>query len=171
MTGTGTGTTGGSGTGTEVLPPVTTGPGNVGGTMIPGGTEGSVLPDNKGLEGYTPDRTAFQAYTVYFEFDLATVRGGELTKLDSVAKALTEMGNAKVQIEGHCDERGTEEYNRSLGERRALAIRELLVQKGVQADRVFTISYGEDKPAVAAHTDAAWSKNRRGEFILYTKKP
>jgi peptidoglycan-associated lipoprotein len=72
-----------------------------------------------------------------------------------------------LRIEGHCDERGTEEYNRALGERRALAAREYLVlQKGLDASLVDTISYGEDRPADTGHNEAAWSKNRRDEFIL-----
>jgi peptidoglycan-associated lipoprotein len=69
-------------------------------------------------------------------------------------------------IEGHCDERGTEGYNQALGERRALAIRELLVKTGVDAQHVFTKSLGKDLPALTGHDEAAWSKNRRGEFVL-----
>ena len=71
-----------------------------------------------------------------------------------------------MAVEGHCDERGTEEYNRSLSERRALSIRERLVNLGVSASRVTTEAFGEDKPADLGHDEAAWSKNRRGEFIL-----
>ena len=88
----------------------------------------------------------------------------------SVAQALASDMNAKLLIEGHCDERGTEEYNRSLGERRALALREALQKAGVDSLRVKTISYGKDKPADPAHDDAAWTKNRRGEFILLHPK-
>ena len=72
----------------------------------------------------------------------------------------------KLLIEGHCDERGTEEYNRSLGERRALAVREYLVRLGIQASRIRTISYGFDRPVDNGHNEAAWSKNRRDEFIV-----
>ena len=71
-----------------------------------------------------------------------------------------------VEIEGHCDVRGTEEYNRSLGERRALALREELIRLGIEASRVDTISYGEDRPAVAGNDEAAYRKNRRAEFVL-----
>ena len=69
-------------------------------------------------------------------------------------------------IEGHCDERGTEEYNRALGERRALSVREFLVTLGVAPDRVETVSFGEDRPADPGHSSAAWDKNRRGEIVL-----
>jgi peptidoglycan-associated lipoprotein len=88
-----------------------------------------------------------------------------------VANYFKQHSAEKLQIEGHCDERGTEEYNRALGERRALAIREYLVNLGVAADRVYTLSWGEDKPADTGHDEAAWGKNRRGEFILLKPKP
>jgi peptidoglycan-associated lipoprotein len=71
-------------------------------------------------------------------------------------------------VEGNCDERGTEEYNRSLGERRALALRESLISLGIEATRVDTISYGEDKPVATGHDEAAWKQNRRGDFIQLT---
>ncbi|MCS7047991.1 MAG: OmpA family protein [Verrucomicrobiae bacterium] len=101
---------------------------------------------------------------VYFEFDSALVRPSELPKLQAVANALR-GNNKKLIIEGHCDERGTAEYNRALGERRALACREELIRLGIAADRITTISYGEDRPAVIGHDESAWSKNRRCEFI------
>jgi peptidoglycan-associated lipoprotein len=73
-----------------------------------------------------------------------------------------------VRIEGHCDERGTEEYNRVLGEKRALAAREGLIAEGVESGRIPTISYGEDKPAMPGQNEAAWKMNRRAEFLLLT---
>lgn len=128
------------------------------------------LPDPKGLEGMEPDREFFKAQTVYFDFDRSTIKDSEKSKIDYVAKYLKENLNTKIQIEGHCDERGTEEYNRSLGERRALAIREYLIHSGVDGSRIYTISYGEDKPVDPGHNEAAWAKNRRGEFVLYRPK-
>ena len=73
-------------------------------------------------------------------------------------------------MEGNCDERGTEKYNLSLGERRALAVREYLVNLGVDPHQVDTVTYGKSKPAVPGHTEAAWSKNRRDDFVLLTPK-
>jgi peptidoglycan-associated lipoprotein len=73
-----------------------------------------------------------------------------------------------VEVDGHCDERGTEEYNRALGERRALALREELISLGVDPNRIDTVSYGKDRPAETGHDEAAWRKNRRGEFLLET---
>jgi peptidoglycan-associated lipoprotein len=99
------------------------------------------------------------------------VRAGEASKLDQIAKALKAKGSDyDLLIEGHCDERGTEEYNRALGERRALAVRELLIQSGVDAGHVFTRSFGKDMPANPGHEESAWSRNRRGEFVLVLPK-
>jgi len=112
------------------------------------------------------DRAALAAQTVHFAFDSAVVKKGEEAKVAAVAAALASNTSDKLLIEGHCDERGTQEYNRALGERRALALREALAKAGVSPDRIRTISYGKDKPADAGHDEAAWTKNRRGEFIL-----
>src|ERR1035438_614636 len=116
------------------------------------------------------DRAALAAYTVHFKFDSAAVQDKEQANVASVGQALTGDANAKLLIEGHCDERGTEEYNRSLGERRALALREALAKIGIDPMRIRTISYGKDKPADPGHAESAWSKNRRGEFILLHPK-
>ena len=118
------------------------------------------------LEKYDQDRSAFANQTVHFAFDSAAVLSKEENKLIIVAEKLKSDPSARLLIEGHCDERGTEEYNRSLGERRALALREALSRAGIDSNRIRTISYGKDKPADTAHDEAAWNKNRRGEFIL-----
>jgi peptidoglycan-associated lipoprotein len=128
----------------------------------------SGLPPTGGDRTNWPqDRETFRDQTVYFDFDQSTVKAGEKAKLDLVA---TQMKSAHVgkalRIEGHCDERGTEEYNRSLGERRALAVREYLVQQGLDPSIIDTITYGEERPADPGHNQAAWDKNRRGEIIL-----
>jgi peptidoglycan-associated lipoprotein len=116
------------------------------------------------------DRAALANYTVHFAYDSAAVRKSEQANLQSVASALSADASAKLLIEGHCDERGTEEYNRSLGERRALALREALAKLGVDPSRVRTISYGKDRPADPDHDESAWAKNRRGEFVLLHPK-
>ena len=79
--------------------------------------------------------------------------------------------STKLLVEGNCDERGTQEYNRALGERRALAAREALAKLNVDPMRVFTRSYGKDKPADTGHDEAAWAKNRRDDFVLLHPKP
>jgi peptidoglycan-associated lipoprotein len=118
----------------------------------------------------TEDRAALAAETVHFDFDSSVVKASEKSRVDAVAAALKSDAPAKLMIEGHCDERGTEEYNRSLGERRALALRESLAALGVDPMRIRTISFGEDKPVDPGHDESAWRKNRRGEFILMHPK-
>src|SRR3984957_9871030 len=122
------------------------------------------------FENMTEDRAALASYTVHFAYDSAAVKSSEQSNLQAVAAALSSDASTKLLIEGYCDERGTEEYNRSLGERRALALREALAKLGVDPSRVRTISYGKDKPADSGHDEAAWAKNRRGEFVLLHPK-
>lgn len=114
------------------------------------------------------DHEIFKSDTVHFEYDQSTVRPSERSKISHVADYLKANPNTALEIEGHCDERGTEEYNRSLGERRALALREQLIGLGVDASRIDTISFGKDRPVATGHDEAARSQNRRGEFVLET---
>ena len=147
------------------LPPgnaIDNGPG-LGSSSMPGSLATSSTWDPANCD---QDRAALAEYTVHFAFDSAAVLSKEESKLVIVSEKLKSDPNAKLLIEGHCDERGTEEYNRSLGERRALALREALARAGVDPERIRTISYGKDKPADSGHDESAWSKNRRGEFIL-----
>jgi peptidoglycan-associated lipoprotein len=113
----------------------------------------------------TGELTHGQFAPVYFDFDSGKIRPSEVAKLEAVAAALKGNSN-KLVIEGHCDERGTAEYNRALGERRAQVAREKLVALGVGAGRITTISYGKDKPADPGHDETAWAKNRRCEFAV-----
>ena len=106
---------------------------------------------------------------VYFGFDSTVVPQGELGKIDAVAQHLTAKTDRVVVVEGNCDERGSSEYNMSLGENRAIIIRNYLVQSGIAADRIQTRSYGAEKPAVDGHDESAWAKNRRGEFAIFQK--
>src|SRR5262252_4920528 len=112
------------------------------------------------------DHQVFKAYTVHFDYDSSAVKPGEKSKVKAVADYLKANMADALEIEGHCDERGTEEYNRSLGDRRALALREQLVSLGIDPMRVDTISYGKDRPVDTGKSDAAHRKNRRGEFVL-----
>jgi peptidoglycan-associated lipoprotein len=144
-----------------------------------GGVDGNLARTDSGIaaapldliEGMIPDSETFRANTVYFDFDRSNVKASERAKIEAVAAHLKANAAQKLRVEGHCDERGTEEYNRALGERRAQSVREYLVNLGVTADRVYTISFGEDKPADPGHDEAAFAKNRRGEFILLKPKP
>jgi peptidoglycan-associated lipoprotein len=114
------------------------------------------------------NRFVLASETVYFDYDRSTVKSSEVPKVQRVATYLKNQPSAYLRVEGNCDERGTEEYNRSLGERRALAVRELLIASGVAADRVTTLTNGEDKPADPGHDESAFSKNRRAEFVVIT---
>jgi peptidoglycan-associated lipoprotein len=108
-----------------------------------------------------------QLQTVYFDFDRFDLTNEARQLLDANAEFLLANPQIRVQIEGHCDERGTTEYNLHLGQRRADAVREYLVKKGVAADRLETISYGEERPIDPGHTEAAWAKNRRAQFQIF----
>ncbi len=144
--------------------------GTMSGTEKISATGGGQTTDIREFEGMIKDPAALAAHTVYFAYDSAVVRKGEGSKIQAVASALNSDSGAKLLIEGNCDERGTEEYNRSLGERRALALREALARAGVDPMRIRTISYGKDKPADPGHDESAWSKNRRGDFVLLHPK-
>ena len=106
---------------------------------------------------------------VYFGFDSTVVPAGELGKIDAVAQHLASNAGRVVVVEGNCDERGSHEYNMSLGENRAIIIRNYLVQNGIAADRIQTRSYGAEKPAVEGHDESAYALNRRGEFVIFQK--
>lgn len=106
--------------------------------------------------------------TVYFDYDKAALSEAARTTLRANADWLKDSKNAKwkVEIQGHCDERGTIEYNIELGQRRASAVRDYLSTLGVGAARMRVVSYGEERPAVPGHGESAWSKNRRAEFYV-----
>lgn len=164
------GETGGPGNTLPPGPPIETQPAPIPGTGLatqPGGGPTSTAWEPG---DYNQDRDKLAAYTVHFKFDSAVVQDSEQANVASVAQALVSDPTAKLLIEGHCDERGTEEYNRALGERRALALREALAKDGIDPLRIRTISYGKDKPVDPGHDEAAWARNRRGEFVYCTPK-
>jgi peptidoglycan-associated lipoprotein len=103
---------------------------------------------------------------VFFDFDKYDIRSADAKTLDSNANWLKSNPNHLVLIEGHCDERGTNEYNLALGERRAKSTMNYLVSQGVQANRITIISYGEERPQCTEHTESCWAKNRRAHFLV-----
>jgi len=107
--------------------------------------------------------------SVYFDFDKYSLRGDAKTALDNNYSLLNEYATAVIKIEGHCDERGTVEYNLSLGEKRAKATMDYLIGLGIDPGRISIISFGKERPADQGHTEAAWSKNRRCEFRVITQ--
>jgi len=133
--------------------------------MYPQGTE---FPNHT---NWIEDRDVFKEYSIHFAYDSAAVSSADKSKIAAVADYLKNHPEAAVRVEGNCDERGTEEYNRSLGERRGLAGREQLIRLGIATDRVDTLSYGEDKPLADGHNESAWKQNRRDDFIKLTPPP
>lgn len=106
--------------------------------------------------------------TVYFDFDSSELGDATLRVLEANAAWLRSNPRFGVVVEGHCDERGTTEYNLSLSRRRAAAVRDHLVRLGIDATRLELLPYGEERPAVDGRTESAWAKNRRAEFRLVT---
>jgi peptidoglycan-associated lipoprotein len=103
---------------------------------------------------------------VFFELDSADLNAPSQSTLQENAQILKKYSTWQITIEGHCDERGTAEYNLALGERRAIAARDYLVSLGIAANRVRTVSYGKEFPFDPAHDEGAWSKNRRAHFVI-----
>ena len=103
--------------------------------------------------------------TIHFDFDRSDIRPGDAKILDASARWLTNNPKQLVLIEGHCDERGTSGYNLALGDRRAQATKDYLISRGVQATRITTVSYGEERPLCTAHNESCWSQNRRAQSL------
>lgn len=149
----------GSGTGaTRVLssPPPMTNPGAVTSSAMPS-TSIDAINDNSPLK------------PVFFRYDSDTLDDDARKVLNENAAVLKSNANWTITIEGHCDERGTAEYNLALGDRRALAARDYLVSLGVPADRLNTVSYGKEFPFEPGHQESAWALNRRAHFLLTAK--
>jgi peptidoglycan-associated lipoprotein len=135
----------------------------------PGGSDsdfvnGTPLPERQeGVSFMSPnvDRSRFQP--VYFAFDSFVIGGGERGKIDQVAGFMRGASNTLI-IAGFTDERGTPEYNRGLGERRAQTVREALIRAGVDGSKIQTVSFGAEMPADSGSGESAWAKNRRAEF-------
>ena len=103
---------------------------------------------------------------IHFEFDRADIREADAKTLDIHAGWIKSHADHFVLIEGHCDERGTNEYNTALGDRRAKATMNYLISRGVAANRITLVSYGEERPVCSQHDDACWAKNRRAHFMV-----
>ena len=117
----------------------------------------------------TTDKTVEALSNVYFDYDSSTLRADTKSSLKANLAYLKGNATVEVQIEGHCDERGSTEYNLALGERRAKSVMDYLVGMGVSSARITTISYGKEKPIAMGHDEASWSQNRRANFVI-TKK-
>ena len=120
-----------------------------------------------GIEGVVLESKLLK--DIYFDFDKYDIRPGDAEILKANAALLMRQPTVKIQIEGHCDERGTTEYNLALGERRANSAKKYLISLGMSPDRISTISYGKEKPLDPGHHEEAWAKNRRGHCIILSK--
>jgi peptidoglycan-associated lipoprotein len=136
------------------------GPGGPGAYGGPGGVTGAAVPGSQqDLEASAGDR-------VFFAFDRSDITPEAQETLARQADWLRRYPNVTVTIEGHCDERGTREYNLALGERRAQAVKNVLVAMGIPASRISTISYGKERPAVVGSTEEAYAQNRRAVTVV-----
>ena len=142
-------------TGVPALGPIDTGT----------GTGGPLIPETPvGAGTALTDPTTGQKLVVHFDYDSAVVTHDKEI-LSKVAELMKSKSTLNVTVTGHCDERGSTEYNLSLGERRALSVRAYVVGLGIDGSRLSTQSFGEEQPAVQGHNEAAWHENRRAEFI------
>jgi len=126
-----------------------------------------VAKKEPGIEGEVFESKLFK--DIHFDFDKYDIRPGDAAILKENAALLKKFPNIKIQIEGHCDERGTVEYNLALGERRANRTKDYVVSLGISVTRVSTISYGKEKPFDPGHNERAWAKNRRAHTIITAK--
>lgn len=155
-----------------------TGMGSDNGGSLPGDTLNTGGGDANGIPpaargNFNPNDADYQTLasdTIYFDFDKSTIGGEERGKLQAVADWFKANPGDSLFLAGHADKRGTPEYNRALGERRALAVREYLVGLGLPAASLYTNSYGSDRPAVDGDTEEAYAKNRRVEIGVIVPK-
>jgi peptidoglycan-associated lipoprotein len=147
----------------ETVPPApVVQPGVGGASEVPAPARLSAEPVR---ETAAPAAAVLKLEQVFFEFDAYTLTPEAQQILARNAEWLRQNPTARLKIEGHCDERGADEYNLALGQRRADAVRDYLVSLGVAAERLTGLSYGEERPAVAGSDESAWSQNRRAEFL------
>lgn len=121
------------------------------------------------LNGDSDSSMAGALQTVFFDFDSSALRNDTRATLEGNAAFLKDNPSVEVQVEGHCDERGGIQYNLALGLRRAKSVKNYLVALGIESNRVTTISFGKERPIAFGHSEDAWSKNRRGNFVITAK--
>ncbi len=132
--------------------------------------EATTVSPDEAVAGPTPgtqeDLVVNVGDRVFFDFDKSVIVAAAEKTLKRQAAWLKQFPSVSVTIEGHCDERGTREYNLALGERRATALKNFLVALGIDSSRIATISYGKERPDALGHSEAAWSQNRRGVTVV-----
>jgi len=121
------------------------------------------------LNGDSDSNRAGALKTVYFDYNSAAIAGATKEALNANAEFLKKNATVKVQAEGHCDERGSVQFNLALGEKRAKSVKDFLVAQGVASNRITIISLGKEKPVSFGHDEESWSKNRRANFVVTEK--
>jgi peptidoglycan-associated lipoprotein len=145
--------------------------------LASGGAEGAGAGNANANGGSSDDEAAgpqaglLAKRTVYFDFDSSEIKGEGTDIVAAHAKYLATNPSTRVRLEGHTDERGSREYNIGLGERRAQSVRRALLLQGAADAQISTVSYGEERPAVPGHDEAAWAKNRRVEIVYLAAAP
>ena len=125
------------------------------------------LADSLAALGQTTNAVrALLGTLIHFDYDKALIRGGDASVLDQKVAILQANPELRIRISGHCDERGSDEYNLALGNRRATAAKQYLVSHGIDASRIETVSYGEERPMAQGHDEESWAQNRRDEFEI-----
>jgi len=125
------------------------------------------LADSLAALGQTTNAVrALLGTLIHFDYDKALIRGGDAAVLDQKVAILQANSGLRIRISGHCDERGSDEYNLALGNRRATAAKQYVVSHGIDASRIETVSYGEERPMAQGHDEESWAQNRRDEFEI-----
>jgi peptidoglycan-associated lipoprotein len=145
-------------------------------TVAPGETavQGeAVSAPSIGEEAITPEAFAKEAkeafINIHFDFDKYNIKPNDISTLNKIVEFMKKYPNTKIRVEGNCDERGTEEYNLALGQRRANAASRYIVARGIASSRIETVSYGESRPVDPRHCEEAWAKNRNAHFVVISK--
>ena len=139
--------------------------GNTAGNAAASSNAGTATPNSSsGVNGNTTADAGPPKGSVYFDFDSNEVKSEFQPVIESEARYLRAHPDAKLRIEGNCDERGSREYNLALGQRRAEAVKHVMSVLGANGGKIETVSFGEEKPVAAGHDEAAWAKNRRDDF-------
>ncbi|HEY4491130.1 MAG TPA: peptidoglycan-associated lipoprotein Pal [Acidobacteriota bacterium] len=146
-------------------PPVSMEPAATSGGM-PSEPGPSDMTQTTDLSGMELDEISRRFQPVFFDFNRFEIRADQVDRIQANATILRQNPKITVTLEGHCDERGTEEYNEALGERRASAIKEYLVTLGIPSERIATISYGESRPFASGHNEDSWQQNRRAQSVV-----
>jgi len=132
----------------------------------PGGQYGAAGDPESDEYKRTHGRSSEQMMPIYFDFDQASIRSDQFSRLEQNGSYMADNPSSRVIIQGNCDERGTNEYNLALGERRALNAKTYLIELGIEEHRIRTVSYGEERPLFTEQDEFSWSQNRRDDFVL-----